>query len=82
VAVRLFVGGLASTMSSERLQEMFAEYGVVEAVHVPTVRDTEKSRPFAFIEMATAEGADAAIRSLDGSTVDGRRIRVERAKAR
>jgi RNA recognition motif-containing protein len=82
VAVRLFVGGLASTMSSEGLQQIFAEYGVVEAAHVPTVRDTEKSRPFAFIEMATAEAADAAIRSLDGRMIDGRRIRVERAKSR
>ena len=82
MAVRLFIGGLPSTMSAERLRQMFAAYGTVESATVPTVRDTTKSRPFAFVDMETLEGAEAAIRHLHGRTVEGRRIRVERAKPR
>jgi len=82
VAVRLFIGGLLSTISPERLRRLFGAFGEVESVSVPTVRDTAKSRPFAFVDMRTAEDAENAIRQLDGSLVDGRRIRVERAKPR
>lgn len=61
---------------------MFAAYGAVESVTVPIVRDTTKSRPFAFVDMETLEGAEVAIRNLHGRTIDGRRIRVEKTKPR
>ena len=61
---------------------MFAAYGAVESVTVPTVRDTTKSRPFAFVDMENLEGAVAAIHHLHGRTIEGRRIRVEKAKPR
>lgn len=38
---------------------------------MPTVRDTPKSRPFAFVEMETLAGDAAAIRHLDGTMESG-----------
>jgi RNA recognition motif-containing protein len=80
MAHKLFVGGLSFSTSSERLRELFAQAGGVESATVVTDRDTGNSRGFAFVEMATAEEADAAIKKLNGQEVDGRTLKVELAK--
>jgi RNA recognition motif-containing protein len=48
---------------------------------VVTDRDTGRSRGFGFVEMATPEDAEQAISKLNGTSVDGRTIQVERAKS-
>ncbi len=79
--VKLFVGGLSYSTSSDRLREAFAACGSVESASVVTDRDTGRSRGFGFVEMATNEDADQAINRLNGSSLDGRTIQVERAKS-
>ena len=81
MAVKLFVGGLSFSTSNERLQEVFAATGSVESAAVVTDRDTGRSRGFGFVEMATPEDAEQAISKLNGTSVDGRTIQVERAKS-
>jgi RNA recognition motif-containing protein len=79
--VKLFVGGLSYSTSSERLREAFAACGAVDSASVVTDRDTGRSRGFGFVEMSTPEDADQAINRLNGSSLDGRTIQVERAKS-
>jgi len=79
MAVKLFVGGLSFSTSNERLREVFAATGSVESAAVVTDRDTGRSRGFGFVEMATPEDAEQAISKLNGTSVDGRTIQVERA---
>ena len=81
MAVKLFVGSLSFSTSSERLREAFAAVGSVESATVVTDRDTCRSRGFGFVEMATSEEANLAVSRLDGSDLDGRRIKVEVAKS-
>ena len=81
MAVKLFVGSLSFSTSSERLREAFAAVGSVESATVVTDRDTGRSRGFGFVEMATSEEANLAVSRLDGSELDGRRIKVELAKS-
>jgi cold-inducible RNA-binding protein len=81
MAVKLFVGGLSFSTSTERLREVFAATGTVESAAVVTDRDTGRSRGFGFVEMATPEDAEQAISKLNGTSVDGRTIQVERAKS-
>ena len=81
MAVKLFVGGLAFSTSNERLREAFAAAGSVESASVVTDRDTGRSRGFGFVEMATPEEAEQAISRLNGTSLDGRTIQVEKAKA-
>jgi len=81
MAVKLFVGGLSFSTSNERLREVFAACGSVESAAVVTDRDTGRSRGFGFVEMATPEDAEQAISKLNGTSVDGRTIQVERAKS-
>jgi RNA recognition motif-containing protein len=80
MAHKLFVGGLSFSTSNERLRELFAQAGGVESATVVTDRDTGRSRGFGFVEMATAEEADAAVKKFNGQEVDGRTIKVELAK--
>ena len=79
MAHKLFVGGLAFSTSSQRLQEVFAEAGGVESASVVTDRDTGQSRGFAFVEMASAQEATEAVQKFNGYELDGRRLRVELA---
>ena len=80
MAQKLFIGGLSFSTSNERLREVFAQAGSVESATVVTDRDTGRSRGFGFVEMATAEEADAAVRKFNGQEIDGRTLKVELAK--
>ncbi|HEU5197810.1 MAG TPA: RNA-binding protein, partial [Methylomirabilota bacterium] len=79
MAQKLFVGGLPFATSNDQLRDLFAEIGEVASATVVTDRDTGRSRGFGFVEMATSEDADKAISGLNGSSLDGRMIRVDKA---
>src|SRR5256885_7894272 len=81
MAVKLFIGGLSFSTSTERLREAFAGAGTVESASVVTDRETGRSRGFGFVEMATPEDAEQAINRLNGTNLDGRTILVEKAKS-
>ena len=80
MAQKLFIGGLSFSTSNERLREVFAQVGSVESATVVTDRETGHSRGFGFVEMATAEAAEAAVKKFDGHELDGRRLTVQPAK--
>lgn len=79
---RLYVGNLAWTVTDQDLHDVFAEAGKVDSSQVIMDRATNRSRGFGFVEMATDEAADAAIKKLNGRDVKGRPIRVNEAQAR
>jgi len=80
MAQKLFIGGLSFSTSNERLLEVFSQAGVVESAQVVMDRETGRSRGFGFVEMATAEAAEAAVKKFDGYELDGRRLTVQPAK--
>src|SRR5437868_4580103 len=80
--VKLFVGGLSFTTSNDSLRAAFARFGSVESAAVMTDRETGRSRGFGFVEMATTEEAERALSSLNGTNLDGRTIRVDKATPR
>lgn len=79
---RLYVGNLAYETTEESLREAFAQYGDIAEIKVILDRDTGRSRGFAFVEMQTQEGANAAVENLNGAMVDGRPLRVNEAEER
>src|SRR5438046_3637767 len=82
MSVKLCVGGLSESTSSEGLRGAFARFGEVMSAAVMTERETGRSRGFGFVEMATTEEAEKAISSLNGTSLDGRMIRVDKATPR
>lgn len=78
----LYVGNLTFDTSNADLESLFATHGEVTKAQVITDRDSGRSRGFGFVEMATAEAAQAAIDALDGHDIDGRQLTVNVAKQR
>jgi cold-inducible RNA-binding protein len=79
---KLYVGNLAYTTSETDLQTMFSSHGPVTEVHMPFDRESGRPRGFAFVTMATPEGAQAAILALNGSAVGERTLTVNEARPR
>lgn len=80
--MNIYVSNLSFNVTDEDLNEYFAEYGEVSSAKVILDKFTQKSRGFAFVEMADDEAAKKAIAELDGASVDGRTINVSIAKPR
>lgn len=80
MAQKVYVGNLSYNTTEDALRTMFAEFGEIESVNVITDRDTGRPKGFAFVAMATAEAAQAAISALNGKSVDDREIKVDLAK--
>ncbi len=82
MAKKLFVGSLPWEVDDAKLAQIFAQAGTVVSAQVVKDRDTGRSRGFGFVEMSTDEEADNAVKNLNGSDVDGRKIVVNVARPR
>ena len=82
MSTKLFVGNLSFETSELELQDLFATCGPVTEVNIITDKFTQKPRGFAFVTMATPEGAQAAIQQLSGKNVNGRDLTVNEARPR
>lgn len=78
----IYVGNLSYDVTQDNISEIFAEYGAVKRVQLPTDRETGRVRGFAFVEMGTEAEETAAIEALDGAEWMGRDLKVNKAKPR
>ncbi len=78
--MNIYVGNLSYKVSDKDLQNVFEEFGEVDSAKVITDRDTGRSKGFAFVEMGNDEDAQAAIDELDGTELDGRAMKVNKAR--
>jgi RNA recognition motif-containing protein len=79
---KLYVGGLAYSVTDDQLQQLFASHGTVQSAKVITDKYTDRSRGFGFVEMSTQEEAEKAIQALNGSQHEGRNLTVDFSKPR
>ena len=79
---KLFVGNLSFDVTENDLQDLFVTFGPVSEVNLMTDRSTGRSRGFAFVTMATPEGAQAAIQGAAGKDLKGRALTVNEARPR
>ena len=82
MSTRLYVGNLNFRTTSDELRAHFSQAGEVESASVVEDRETGRSRGFGFVEMATSEGAAAAIEQFNGKDFNGRNITVNEARPR
>jgi RNA recognition motif-containing protein len=82
MSTKLYVGNLSFNTSAQDLETLFGESGTVQSANIIEDRETGRSRGFAFVEMSSAEEANAAIATLDGKEIDGRNLKVNEAKPR
>ena len=79
---KLFVGNLSLDVTEYDLQDLFVAFGPVSEGYLMADRSTGRSRGFAFVTMATPEGAQAAIQGMAGKDVKGRALTVNEARPR
>ena len=79
---KLYVGGLAYSITDAQLQQHFAAHGKVESAKVIIDKDSGRSRGYGFVEMGTQEEAEKAIAALNGTQMEGRNITVNISKPR
>jgi len=80
MAKKLFVGGLSWDTTDDGLRKAFAAHGEITEAKVITERGTGRSRGFGFVTFARDEDATTAISQMDGTSLDGRAIKVSEAK--
>ncbi len=78
----IYIGNLPYQATEDAVSEIFAEYGTVKRVQLPTDRETGRRRGFGFIEMDSDAEEDAAIEALDGAEWMGRDLKVNKARPR
>ena len=70
---KLFVYGVNAQCPRDILEGEFARCGEVTDVYI-----TEKG--YAFVTMADDAAADAAVKELNGAVIDGKEVKVDRAR--
>ncbi len=79
---RVYVGNASFETTEDTIRDLFTAHGEVTSVRMITDRETGRFRGFLFVEMATAEQAEAAIAALDGTELGGRQLKVNIARER
>lgn len=80
MGTKLYVGNMSYKVTSEDLQKRFAECGDVVSVNIVFDKFSGQSKGFGFVEMATEEGAQDAIKKMHNAPLYGRGIVVNEAK--
>src|SRR3954467_10967855 len=78
--MNIFVGSLPFSIEEADLRESFEAYGAVDSVKIITDKFTGRSKGFGFVEMSNDAEAQKAIDELNGATVQGRTIVVNKSE--
>ena len=78
--MNIFVGSLPFSIDEADLRESFEAYGAVSSVKIITDKFTGRSKGFGFVEMENDTEAEKAIQELNGASVDGRTIVVNKSE--
>jgi hypothetical protein len=78
--MNIFVAKLNFSTTSEELQSLFEQYGVVDSAKVIVDHETGKSKGFGFVEMSNDEEAQKAIDTLNQTEFHDRTIVVKEAR--
>jgi RNA recognition motif-containing protein len=80
--MRLYVGNLPFSVTSDSLQQLFSEAGNVASAKIVIDKMSGKSKGFGFVEFENGDDGSKAIEKFNGYELDGRKIRVSEAHAR
>ena len=80
MATKLFVGNLSFQATNADLEDLFRQVGAVTSATIIMDKMTGRSKGFGFVEMATTDGAKAAIEMWNGKELDGRKLTVNEAR--
>jgi len=77
---KIYVGNLPFGASEDDLRNLFLQAGEVKSVKIITDQYSGRSRGFGFIEMTSQADAEKAISLLNGKTLMGQTLVVNKAR--
>jgi RNA recognition motif-containing protein len=77
---KLYVGNLPYSTNDQSLAELFSKYGNVLSAIVISDKMSGRSKGFGFVELEDDSQAQTAIKELNGTDVDGRKLNVSVAR--
>ena len=80
--MNIYVSNLSFHTTVEDLKDMFSKFGEVTSAKIILDRETNRSRGFGFIEMASEEEGREAMQKLNNKEIQGRPLSVSVAKQR
>jgi RNA recognition motif-containing protein len=78
--MNIYVGNLSFDMTEEDLRKEFEAFGKVDSVSIIKDKFTDRSRGFAFVEMAVGDEGKAAVAAMNGKDIKGRALNVSEAR--
>jgi RNA recognition motif-containing protein len=78
--MNLFVANISKTVKDDVLKALFSEFGEVVSAKVLTDKNTGESRGFGFVDMASEQHAQEAMRKLTNAEFFGRKLVVSKAR--
>lgn len=80
--MNIYVGNLTYEVTEEDLQKAFEGFGQIETVKIIKDNYSGRSKGFGFVEMPDSAEAHSAIEGLDGKELQGRTLKVNKARPR
>lgn len=80
MAKKLYVGNLPYKTTQDDLSSMFSKVGAVASATVISDKFTGRSKGFGFVEFASDEDAEKAVKEFNGYEIDGRKLVVNEAR--
>lgn len=78
----IYVSNLSPHVVSEDLKNQFSKYGVVASANVIIDKFTNRSKGFGFVTMPNDDEAEKAIQEMNGASIDGKAVTVNKARPR
>jgi RNA recognition motif-containing protein len=76
----IFIGNLPYSFEETEIKEWLAPFGDIAEINVVRDRITGRSRGFAFVALGGEAAESAAIETLEGVEIKGRKIRISKKK--
>ena len=77
--MKLLIRNLDRSTTKADLLKVFLDQGTVQSCSLVLDKRTGVSKGFAFVEMPKSGEAKAAIKNLNATEIDGKKIRVKKA---
>ncbi|MBF0298429.1 MAG: hypothetical protein HQK51_06895 [Oligoflexia bacterium] len=75
----VYISNLSYDCGKDDLKDIFSEFGTVKSVKIIIDFKTMISKGMAFVEMKDAKSAKMAIKSLNGTIIDDRTVKTQKA---
>ncbi len=77
---KVYVGNLPWSVTKEKFEELFKEFGNIEEAVIITDKFSGRSKGFGFVTFSEDSAADAAIKKMNEKEVEGRKLNVNEAR--